>query len=218
MTPVIDTEFEQYLNERRLETARHEAGHVLIFLLRGLPFKNVEIVRAVEIDGVRAMKFVLDGEDACLGLMRLDRVAWWTQGCRMGLDDQIMQALAGVAGEQIENDQADWRKGDWRGRANHDYRSAKEIATLAAKIAGIGLRTYLKNSFKEAWKILRQHKARHSALTNALLGKSILTYAECAEIWGTLSNEPSQLSSAPPPMFGSIPIPRLAPRDSEEPL
>lgn len=186
MTPVIDTEFEQYLKERLLETARHEAGHVLIFLLRGLPFKNVEVVRAVEIDGVRVMQFVLDGEDGCLGLMRLDRVAWWTQGCRMELHDQIMQALAGVAGEQIENEQADWRKGDWRGPANDDYRSAKEIATLAAKMAGIGLRTYLKDSFKEAWKILRKHKAKHDALTTALLNKSILTYAECVEIWRTL--------------------------------
>jgi len=186
MTPTIDTEFEQYLEEHRLETARHEAGHVLIFLFRGLPFKNVEIVQAVEIDGVRVMKFVLDDEDGCLGLMRLDRVAWWTQGCHMELDDQIIQALAGVAGEQIENEQADWRKGDWRGRANHDYRSAKEIATLAAKVAGVGLRTYLKNSFKEAWKILRRHKAKHDALTTALLNKSILTYAECVEIWRML--------------------------------
>ena len=55
-------------------------------------------------------------------------------------------------------------------------------------------------------------------LTNALLDKSILTYVECVEIWVTLSNEPSQLSSAPPLMFGSISIPLLAPRDSEEPL
>ena len=216
MTPVIDTEFEQYLDERRLETARHEAGHVLIFLLRGLPFKNVEIVRAIEIEGIRVMRFVLDGEDACLGLMRNDPVAWFSQGCTMTAQDRIIQALAGVAGEQVEYEQPDWNAGDWV-RAKGDLQSAREIGKIARPI-GLLRGSYLRDSFKEAWRILRLHKAKHDALTNALLDKSILTYPECVEIWGTLSNEPSQLSSAQPPMLASIPLTRLAPRDSEEPL
>ena len=102
----------------------------------------------------------------------------------MDLDDQIMQSLAGVAGEQIEYERPVWSDGDWRGRAKGDYQHAKEIATLCAKLWGCTVRTYLKNSFKEAWRILHQHKAQHDALTSALLDKTILTYAECVEIWG----------------------------------
>jgi len=181
----MNAQLKQQLNERRLDTARHEAGHVLPFLLRGLPFKNVEILpdesaRTLESPN---LGFVLDGDDLVLGVMRLDRVAWWTQGCSMEPDDQIMQSLAGVAGEQIEYERPNWSDGDWRGRAKGDYQHAKEIATLCAKLWGCATRTYLKNSFKEAWRILRQHKAKHDALVTGLLEKSILTYAECVEIW-----------------------------------
>lgn len=80
MIPSIDIDPVQ----RRLGTARHEAGHVLPFLLHGLPFKNVEI-HPKEIVRAPNLGFVLDGDDLVL-VMRLDRVAWIVQGCIMDLD------------------------------------------------------------------------------------------------------------------------------------
>jgi hypothetical protein len=200
--------------KRRISTARHEAGHVVPFMVLNLPFKNVEILRENPLDSPSTLGFVLDRDDLVLGVMRNDPVAWFSQGCTMTAQDRIIQALAGVAGEQVEYEQPDWHAGDWV-RAKDDLQSARETGKVARRI-GLLRGSYLRDSFKEAWRILRQHRAKHDALTNALLDKSILTYAECVEIWLTLSNEPSQLSWAPPPMFGSIPIPLLAPRDSEE--
>lgn len=198
--------------KRRLDTARHEAGHVVPFLHHRLPFKNVEILpdesqRTLESPN---LGFVLDQGELVLGMMRLDPVAWFSQGCTMTAQDRIIQALAGVAGEQVEYEQPDWNAGDWV-RAKGDLQSARETGKIARPI-GLVRGSYLRDSFKEAWRILRLHKAKHDALTNALLDKSILTYPECVEIWGTLSNEPSQLSSAQPLMLAS------EHRDSEEPL
>lgn len=181
----MNNELKRQVDKRRLSTARHEAGHVVPFLLHGLPFKNVEI-HPKEIVGAPNLGFVLDEDDLVLGVMRLDRVAWIVQGCSMDVDDQIKQSLAGVAGEQIEYERPVWSDGDWQGRAKCDYQHAKEIATLCAKLRGCTVRTYLKNSFREAWRILQQHKTQHDALTSALLDKTILTYAECVEIWRTL--------------------------------
>lgn len=165
------------LTQRRLDTARHEGGHVLPLLLHGIPFKNVEILPE-EIVGAPNLGFVRDGDDLLLGLVRMDGAAFFLQQCRFEAKDQIVQALAGVAGEQIEYERPIWRNRDWNTRAKGDYQSAKEVATILS----LGS---LRPFFRQAWELLRQHKAKHHALVTALLNKSILTYAECVEVWGS---------------------------------
>jgi hypothetical protein len=166
--------------QRRLDTARHEAGHVLPLLALGIPFKNVEILPKEITLETPNLGFVRIGDDLCLGVVRTDPVAFMLQGCRFPVCDQIIQALAGVAGEQIEYPRPIWNKRrDWAGRnsrARFDYEDAREIAD---RLSLGSLRPY----FKEAWKFLQQHKAKHTALVAALLDKSLLTYDECVEIW-----------------------------------
>jgi hypothetical protein len=167
--------------KRRLDTARHEAGHVVPFLHHRLPFKNVEILpdesqRTLESPN---LGFVLDQGELVLGVMRLDPVAWFSQGCTMTAENRIIHDLSGVAGEQLEYEQPIWRSRDWSGRAKGDYQSATKVA----KMFCLGS---VRPFFKQAWEFLQQYKKPHAAITAALLDKSILTYAECVEIWGTL--------------------------------
>ena len=89
--------------KRRLDTARHEAGHVVPFLHHRLPFKSVEILldesqRTLESPN---LGFVLDQGDLVLGVMRLDPVAWFSQGCTMTAENRIIQDLSGVAGNRL---------------------------------------------------------------------------------------------------------------------
>jgi ATP-dependent Zn protease len=163
------------LTQRRLDTARHEGGHVLILLLNGIPFKNVEILPA-KLEGAPNLGFVLDDENnLCLGLVRVDNVAFFLQGCSFSVDNRVTNCLAGIAGEQIEYEQPVWRK--WGERAKGDLQEAKWLVKTCR------LRGSLQDRFKQAWTILRQHKAKHDALVAGLLEKSILTYDECVAIW-----------------------------------
>jgi hypothetical protein len=169
------------LVQRRLDTARHEAGHVLPLLVHNIPFKNVEILvhESVDITTVPNLGYVLEDGNLSLGLVRTDKIAFILQGCRFACEDQIIQALAGVAGEQIEYEKPIWNNRDWKGRnarARFDYEDAKE---LASRLAIRSLRPY----FRQAWELLQQHKAKHTAIVAALLDKSLLTYTECLEIW-----------------------------------
>jgi hypothetical protein len=191
---------------RRLDTARHEVGHVIPLLVHGVPFKNVEILIAHDVLMAHAKQgtllpnfgFVLADGDLLLGVVRPDRVEFIAKGCRFLLADQIIQAMAGVAGEQIEYERPIWRDREWIGeiaRARVDYQDACEIAnrliTLEAAARDVArlspvfpqIKKTLRNSFTQAWELLQQHKAKHAALVAALLDKNLLTYAECLAIW-----------------------------------
>jgi len=182
--------------QRRLDTARHEAGHVVPLLVHGIPFKNVEILIAYDVLMAHAKQgtllpnlgFVLADGDLTLGVVRPDRVEFMVKGCRFPAADQIIQAMAGVAGEQIEYERPVWNNREWIGknaRGRQDYADAFEIANLLA----VGSRPLnkikktLRDSFMQAWELLQQHKAKHTAIVAALLDKSLLTYAECVAIW-----------------------------------
>lgn len=179
----------RFAAKRRLSTARHEAGHALLLLVYGIPFKDVEILPK-EIVGSPNFGFVRDGEDLVRGVVRSDRVLFMRQGCSFHPHAQVIELMAGVAGEQIEYKQAIWRfMKDWvLGGAGNDFDKAKYLTESCAldKVWDVGfehsLDAYLRHTFETAWSILRKHKVKHDALVAALLDKSFLTYKECVEI------------------------------------
>jgi hypothetical protein len=175
--------------QRRLVTARHEIGHVVPMLVHGIPFKNVEILMPHEMYLAYVAKhemppnlgFVLHEDGGlCLGLVRNDRLAFILQGCQFPAEDQIVQLMAGVAGEQIDHQKPIWRKKD--GRNKGDYNEAMDILSHISIHTRFS-QTLLRPYFFRAWEFLQQYKVEHAALVAALLDKTILTYAECVAIW-----------------------------------
>jgi ATP-dependent Zn protease len=161
--------------QRRLSTAKHEAGHGLVLLALDHPFKSIEIIPGEITIDTPNMGFVLDRGDLCLGVVRTDAVAWLMGGHCMEADDRIMQALAGVAGEQIDWKKPVFKRGDWKEAARSDMEDAKQFARLT--------KTKIEPEFHRAWELLRRYRKAHAALVEALLEKSLLTYEECKAIW-----------------------------------
>jgi hypothetical protein len=162
---------------RRLSTAKHEAGHGLVLLALDIPFKSIEIIPSKITADTPNFGFVLDDNGAwCVGLVRMDTVAWLMGGHRMEAADLIMQALAGVAGEQIDWKRPVFGRGDWEDGASGDMAEAKHVSKLT--------KLKIEPEFHRAWHLLRQHRAAHAALIDALVnGDGTLTYQECKAIW-----------------------------------
>jgi ATP-dependent Zn protease len=179
---------------RRHRTAKHEAGHALILLELGLPFLNVEILPKELTVSTPHLGYVLDRGELVAGVCRLDLLGWMRQrseingrqGCEMTLEDRVMQAMAGAAGEMIDND-PDFASYDWKESGMGDMADAKRDAKFVyrEKSAQWIRHRILKPQFDRAVRFIRRHRKLHRMLTNALMEKSLLTYEECAAIWIT---------------------------------
>lgn len=98
----------------------------------------------------------------------------------MSVVDRIRQALAGVAGEQIDWKHSVFKRGDWENRASGDMEEVKYYGDQFG--IDIVQELYRAHDF-----LRRQHRA-HAALTKALLAKTLVTYAECVRIWEASSD------------------------------
>lgn len=105
----------------------------------------------------------------------MDALAWFNGRCQMSVGDRIREALAGVAGEQIDWKRPVFKRGDWKNRASGDMEEAKYYGDQF----GIDI----EQEFYRAHDFLRRQHRAHAALTKALLAKTLVTHAECVAIW-----------------------------------
>jgi hypothetical protein len=167
--------YEQQRQRRRLRAAKHEGGHALVLLVLGLPFKNVEIQPHKITMDTPNLGFVIDHDEVVAGVVRMDAVAWFNGRCRMSADDRIMQAMAGMAGEQIDWKRSNFKRADWKDAGRGDMADAKHTSKIT--------RLKIEPEFYRASVVLQMYRSAHTALVDALMEKSILSYAECVAIW-----------------------------------
>jgi hypothetical protein len=171
-----------YEKRRRIRTARHEVGHAGALLELGIPFKNVEILKEnIDINTPNLGYVVAEDGQWIMGIVRMDEVKWMAGDCRMEPTDRIMQAMAGMAGEQIDWKKPNFNRADWKESGAHDMEDAKFVAKTVRDVTK--KRVSIATEFDRAVTILRKNRNAHAALTKALLEKSILTYEECLAIW-----------------------------------
>ena len=177
-----------YDRRRRLQTARHEAGHALVHILTGIPFLNVEIGRKFDVDTLLDDKipgFMEHDGTYSNGVVRSDplRVIRDLDG-RLDPQDVVLISMSGIAGEQIHYKQPVWRTQDWRwqGGGRFDYEDAKHVVLTRGLCRWRKRHAYLRSRFFAAWELLGVHRDEHNALVKALLKRNILSYDGCVSI------------------------------------
>ena len=177
--------YEQGRQRRRRRSAKHEAGHALVLLALGIPFKDVEIQPRDLTPTTPNFGFVLHRGELVAGLCRMDAVAWYSGRCQMNAYDQMMQAMAGAAGEQIDWKRPDFHRYDWVEAGKCDMEDAMGVAEFIWRhLSKRAVRArYVVPEFYRAVDILRQHRRAHTGLVKALMEKSLVNYAECVAIW-----------------------------------
>jgi len=157
-----------------LRSAKHEAGHALLFLLFGCEFDSIEIKENVAND--YDMSTLSFGKVA-VGVVR------GGVGC-IGHHEEVIVHMAGIAGERVDR-QRPGKFGftDVLSGAEADWRAARAICT-PEYLAGFGQTgmnedQYLSAALANAHSLIVQFKDAHTAMVNALVEKRVLTYDEC---------------------------------------
>lgn len=133
-------------------TSYHEAGHVVMHVVRGVPLDRVTIIPNDDYNGCVQWNC---GPSVLLNLNMGNN----NQECRALAIDAILISLAGVAAEECFSGQYD------EDGAASDMSSAYEIARHYSR----NPHRYLQDKFRETRKIIRQNWRQVDQIANALL-------------------------------------------------
>jgi hypothetical protein len=166
----------QLTQEQRLRTAKHEAGHALAFILKGIPFHHVWVGQGncwFLLDDTKANGAVVPDRDSDLE----DCYGDFTPQQR---EDVGVIMMAGLAGERIGRSCGSI----WRGAKGNESAVRGTEGDIEDVVRCLELEGYdaLDGWLGLAHALLTEHADAHRRLTDALVERGSLSYAACVAL------------------------------------